>query len=132
MQPRRGRSRIAMQIDGESRAPGSDEDVEQQGIPLHRRGRQAEEAKRCRFERWSYMALLEVMRRRIVFSEVAPDRGICLSISTSLETGVAVFEEREVAVVLECLRDCGPVVILFFNSLGFELVLASAELPWSC
>ncbi|KZV40165.1 hypothetical protein F511_29709 [Dorcoceras hygrometricum] len=42
MLPRRGRSRIARQIDGESRAPGSDEDVEQQGIPLRHRGRQAE------------------------------------------------------------------------------------------
>ncbi|KZV27039.1 hypothetical protein F511_13387 [Dorcoceras hygrometricum] len=42
MPPRRGRSRIARQVYGESRAPGSDEDVEQQGIPLRRRARQVE------------------------------------------------------------------------------------------
>ncbi|KZV31039.1 pentatricopeptide repeat-containing protein mitochondrial-like [Dorcoceras hygrometricum] len=86
-------------------------------------------AKRCRFERWSDVALLEVRRRRIVLSKMALDRGISrfvalsssslgLSISTSLETGVAGLEEREVAVVLECLRDCGPVVLLFFDSFG--------------
>ncbi|KZV49660.1 hypothetical protein F511_16758 [Dorcoceras hygrometricum] len=42
MPSRRGRSRIARQVDGESRAPGSDEDVEQQGVPLRRRARQVE------------------------------------------------------------------------------------------
>ncbi|KZV17953.1 small conductance mechanosensitive ion channel family [Dorcoceras hygrometricum] len=55
---------------------------------------------------------------------------------TSFETRVAGFEEREVAVVLESLRDCGPVVLLFFYSFGyfdrFELVVASVELLWSC
>ncbi|KZV16319.1 mitogen-activated protein kinase-binding protein 1 [Dorcoceras hygrometricum] len=43
---------------------------------------------------------------------------IWLSIDTSLETGVAGFEEREVVAVFVCLRDCGPVVLLFFNSFG--------------
>ncbi|KZV28199.1 hypothetical protein F511_21175 [Dorcoceras hygrometricum] len=42
MPPRRGKSRIARQVDGESRAPGSDEDVEQQSIPFRRRARQIE------------------------------------------------------------------------------------------
>ncbi|KZV50409.1 polycomb group protein EMBRYONIC FLOWER 2-like [Dorcoceras hygrometricum] len=59
-----------------------------------------------------------------------------LLIDTSLETGVAGFEEREVVAVFVGLCDSGPVVIMFFNSLGylyrFELVVASAELPWSC
>ncbi|KZV52237.1 hypothetical protein F511_39966 [Dorcoceras hygrometricum] len=53
--------------------------------------------------------------------------GILLSLSLQLEvpvfeTGVARFEEREVVVVLESLRDCGPVVLLFFESFGFELI----------
>ncbi|KZV36727.1 hypothetical protein F511_07996 [Dorcoceras hygrometricum] len=65
-----------------------------------------------------------------------------LSISTSFEAGVAGFEEREVVPVFVCLCDCGPIVLLFFNTFGielilrnlnrFEIVLASAELPWSC
>ncbi|KZV32866.1 receptor-like protein 12 [Dorcoceras hygrometricum] len=55
-----------------------------------------------------------------------------LSIDTSLETGVAGFEEREEVAEFVGLRDCGPVVLLFFNCFGFELVVASAELPWSC
>ncbi|KZV33847.1 polycomb group protein EMBRYONIC FLOWER 2-like [Dorcoceras hygrometricum] len=59
-----------------------------------------------------------------------------LSIDTSLETGVVGFEEREVVAVFIGLRDSGPVVLLFFNSFGyldrFGLVVASAELPWSC
>ncbi|KZV38932.1 receptor-like protein 12 [Dorcoceras hygrometricum] len=41
-----------------------------------------------------------------------------LSIDTSLETGVVGFEECEVVPVFVCLRDCGPVVLLFFNSFG--------------
>ncbi|KZV38603.1 hypothetical protein F511_04974 [Dorcoceras hygrometricum] len=49
------------------------------------------------------------------------DRGFkWLLIDTSLETGVVGFEEREVAVVLECLRDCEPVVCLLFDSFGLE------------
>ncbi|KZV30448.1 hypothetical protein F511_21334 [Dorcoceras hygrometricum] len=40
--PPRGRSRISRQVDGESRAPGSDEDVEKHEIPLRRRARQTE------------------------------------------------------------------------------------------
>ncbi|KZV18951.1 hypothetical protein F511_03467 [Dorcoceras hygrometricum] len=42
MPPRRGKIRIARQVYGESRAPGSDADVEQQSIPLRRRARQTE------------------------------------------------------------------------------------------
>ncbi|KZV58514.1 hypothetical protein F511_23988 [Dorcoceras hygrometricum] len=42
-------------------------------------------AKRCRFERWSDVALLEVMRHRIVFSEVELDRGICFMGVNSFE-----------------------------------------------
>ncbi|KZV14659.1 putative leucine-rich repeat receptor-like protein kinase [Dorcoceras hygrometricum] len=42
MPPRRCRSRIARQTGEESRAPGSDEDVEQQSIPLRRRDRHKE------------------------------------------------------------------------------------------
>ncbi|KZV17120.1 hypothetical protein F511_19593 [Dorcoceras hygrometricum] len=42
MPPRRGRSRTDRQVVGESRAPGNDEDVEQQSIPLRRRARKAE------------------------------------------------------------------------------------------
>ncbi|KZV36319.1 hypothetical protein F511_25419 [Dorcoceras hygrometricum] len=55
-----------------------------------------------------------------------------LLIDTNLETGVAGFEEREVVAVFVCLRDCGPVVILFFNSFGFELVVAAkaVDLSW--
>ncbi|KZV37027.1 hypothetical protein F511_15269 [Dorcoceras hygrometricum] len=50
-----------------------------------------------------------------------------LSIDTSLETGVIEFEEHEVVAVFVYLRDCGPVVLLFFSSFGFELVVASVE-----
>ncbi|KZV27281.1 hypothetical protein F511_17677 [Dorcoceras hygrometricum] len=46
-----------------------------------------------------------------------------LSIDTSLETGVVGFEEREVVAVFVGLRDCGPVVLLFFNSFGFAVEL---------
>ncbi|KZV55750.1 hypothetical protein F511_21381 [Dorcoceras hygrometricum] len=42
MPSRRGRSRISRQVDGESRDLGSDEDFEQQSVPLRRRTRQAE------------------------------------------------------------------------------------------
>ncbi|KZV49661.1 hypothetical protein F511_16759 [Dorcoceras hygrometricum] len=42
MPSRRGRSRIARQAGEEYRAPGSDEDVEHQSIPLRRRARQTE------------------------------------------------------------------------------------------
>ncbi|KZV17066.1 hypothetical protein F511_02982 [Dorcoceras hygrometricum] len=42
MPPRRGRSWIARQVDGESRAPGSDKDIEQPSIPFRRRTRQME------------------------------------------------------------------------------------------
>ncbi|KZV48845.1 hypothetical protein F511_19302 [Dorcoceras hygrometricum] len=42
MSSRRGRSRIARQVDGESRALSSDEDVEQQSVPLRRHARQTE------------------------------------------------------------------------------------------
>ncbi|KZV46888.1 hypothetical protein F511_36256 [Dorcoceras hygrometricum] len=59
---------------------------------------------------------------------VAPSSSsLGLSIDTSLETGVAGFEEHEVVTVFVCLRDCGPVVLLFFNNFGFELVVASVE-----
>ncbi|KZV38425.1 hypothetical protein F511_37332 [Dorcoceras hygrometricum] len=82
-------------------------------------------AKHCCFERWSDVALLEVMQRRIVFSKVALERGICfagvniwISISSSLETGVAGYEESEVVPVFVGLRDCGPVACLFLNSFG--------------
>ncbi|KZV37603.1 hypothetical protein F511_39358 [Dorcoceras hygrometricum] len=44
-----------------------------------------------------------------------------------LETGVSGFDEREVVAMFVCLRDCGPVVPLFFNSFGFEQVVASVE-----
>ncbi|KZV14172.1 hypothetical protein F511_14619 [Dorcoceras hygrometricum] len=50
-----------------------------------------------------------------------------LSIDTSLETGVVGFEEHEVVTVFVCLRDFGPVVLLFFNSFGFEKVVDSVE-----
>ncbi|KZV16168.1 pentatricopeptide repeat-containing protein-like [Dorcoceras hygrometricum] len=60
------------------------------------------------------------------------ERRLRLSIDTSLETGIAGFEEREVVAEFVGLRDCGPVACLFFNSFGFELVIASAVLPWSC
>ncbi|KZV44634.1 hypothetical protein F511_26093 [Dorcoceras hygrometricum] len=50
-----------------------------------------------------------------------------LGISIDMETGIAGFEEREVVAVFVGLRDCGPVVLLFFNSFGFELVVASVE-----
>ncbi|KZV55458.1 hypothetical protein F511_32005 [Dorcoceras hygrometricum] len=108
-------------------------------------------SKRCRFERWSDVALLEIsltltlppalspaeivlpvkiwnhnftahmanqIKRHNVSSVTYENFPGGLSIDTSLETGVAGFEEREVAVVLECLCDCGPAVLLFFNSLG--------------
>ncbi|KZV30495.1 hypothetical protein F511_23311 [Dorcoceras hygrometricum] len=42
IEPGRDRSRIARQVEGESRAPGSDEDVDQQSVPLCNRVRQAE------------------------------------------------------------------------------------------
>ncbi|KZV46881.1 triacylglycerol lipase [Dorcoceras hygrometricum] len=41
-----------------------------------------------------------------------------LSIDTSLDTGVAGIEEREVVAVFVYLCDCGPVVLLFFSSFG--------------
>ncbi|KZV52493.1 mediator of RNA polymerase II transcription subunit 16-like [Dorcoceras hygrometricum] len=40
------------------------------------------------------------------------------SIDTSSETRVVGIEEREVVAVLVYLRDCGPVVLLFFCSFG--------------
>ncbi|KZV18697.1 TMV resistance protein N-like [Dorcoceras hygrometricum] len=88
--------------------------------------------KRCRFERWSYVRLcarksamvscpesFRCQRWSTVlideFSSVKDLRSVSgtscyvvlirLSIDTTLETGVTGFEEREVAVVLECLRD---------------------------
>ncbi|KZV50114.1 hypothetical protein F511_16507 [Dorcoceras hygrometricum] len=42
MPSRRGGSRTIRQLIGESRAPGSDEEVEQQTVPLRRRARQPE------------------------------------------------------------------------------------------
>ncbi|KZV46772.1 hypothetical protein F511_15332 [Dorcoceras hygrometricum] len=66
--------------------------------------------------------------RLVALSSSSPGISIC----TSLETGVVGFEEHEAVTVLESLRDCGPVVLLFFDSCGFELVVASAVLPWSC
>ncbi|KZV44798.1 hypothetical protein F511_35454 [Dorcoceras hygrometricum] len=41
-----------------------------------------------------------------------------LSIDTSLETGVAGFEEHEFVVEFVFLHDCGPVACLFFNRFG--------------
>ncbi|KZV55091.1 hypothetical protein F511_07477 [Dorcoceras hygrometricum] len=76
------------------------------------------------------------MLRRIAYSDLMSKNEICLagvsrceflleevSVGQCFETGVVGFEEHVV-----CLRDCGPVVLLFFNSFGFELVVASAEL----
>ncbi|KZV45469.1 hypothetical protein F511_40108 [Dorcoceras hygrometricum] len=90
-----------------------------------------------RCQRWS-----TVMCRPVRFGDFRCDqdlrsiRGICcenglrcyivligLFIDTSLETGIAGFEEHEVFAMFVCLRDCGPVVPLFFNSFGFELIL---------
>ncbi|KZV52512.1 protein ECERIFERUM 1-like [Dorcoceras hygrometricum] len=104
-------------------------------------------AKRCRFERWSDVALLEIATVHSNpisvdchrFSPPFGARLVALSssslgllIGTSLETGVAGIEEREAITVLESLRDCGPVVLLLFDSFGFELAVASAEWPWIC
>ncbi|KZV52492.1 hypothetical protein F511_13764 [Dorcoceras hygrometricum] len=50
-----------------------------------------------------------------------------ISIDTSLETGVTRIKEREVVAMFVYLRDCGPVVLLFFSSFGFELIVASVE-----
>ncbi|KZV27024.1 hypothetical protein F511_07845 [Dorcoceras hygrometricum] len=85
-----------------------------------------------RCQRWS-----TVLCRPVWFDEFRCDQdlrsvsGICcesglqryvvlirISIDTSLETGVVGFEEREVVAVFVCLRDCGPVACMFFNSFG--------------
>ncbi|KZV40637.1 hypothetical protein F511_34401 [Dorcoceras hygrometricum] len=104
-------------------------------------------AKRCRFEHWSDVALLEIDTVHsnpisVDYRLFSPPPGVILvalspcslglSICTNLETGVIGFDKREVVTVLESLCDCEPVVLLFFDSFGFELAVASAEWPWSC
>ncbi|KZV34136.1 hypothetical protein F511_19226 [Dorcoceras hygrometricum] len=51
-----------------------------------------------------------------------------LSISTSLETGVAGIEEHEVVAVFVGLRNCGPVVLMFFNNFGEHCDVLSMQM----